>query len=66
METETLLPIERRIPGTRSLDPTKGLMDWIHMGPDKLWLDGTEWHDRLVAKEQHTALSPASVGQTHT
>jgi len=51
METETQLLTERQIPATHSLDPTEDLMDWIHMGLDKLLLDSTEWSNRLVAKE---------------
>jgi len=34
MESETQLHTERQIPATRSLDPTEGLMIWIHMGLD--------------------------------
>jgi len=66
MESETQLHTERQIPATRSLDPTKGLMIWIHMGLDKLMLDSTVWSNRLVAKEQHTALSLSLMGWLHT
>ena len=52
MESEMQLYTERQIAATRSLDPTEDLMDWIHMGLDKLLLDSTEWSNRLlVAKE---------------
>jgi len=55
----------RQMAATRSLDPTEDLMDWIHMGLDKLLLDSTEGPNRLVAKEQHTALSLSLVGKMH-
>jgi len=51
MESETQLHTERQMAATRSLDPTDGLMDWIHMGLDMLLLDSTEGSNRLVAKE---------------
>ena len=38
MESETKLHSERQIPAARSLDPTKDLMDLIHIGLDKLML----------------------------
>jgi len=62
MESETQLHTDWQIPATRSLDPTEGLVIWIHMGPDKLMPDGTVWSNRLAAKEQHTALSLSLMG----
>ena len=62
MEAETQLHTERQMAATRSLDPTEGLMDWGHMRLEDLMLDITEWSNRLVAIEQHTALSLTLVG----